>query len=213
MRRHGHGRRWRHHGMNTGRREGFFAVPAQFGGISTGQGTGGHFPIAGGSYAAMMRPRMAHRFVFRDHVHFHETDMAGIMHFANFFRLMERAEHAFFRSLGLSVVDRPEHAPEGERVGWPRVSASCDYLAPLRFEDEVEVELLIEEVRPRSLRYLFRVRKADGTLAAEGRIAAACVRRKPSGDGMMAVEIPERIRSRLEAAPAELLRRPAPPQG
>ncbi len=157
----------------------------------------------------MVLLRMAHRFVYHDQVHFHETDMAGIMHFANFFRLMERAEHAFFRSLGLSVVDRPEHAPKEERVGWPRVSAACDYLAPLLFEDEVEVELLVEEVRSRSMRYLFRVRKKDGTLAAEGRIAAVCVRKNAAGDGMVAVEIPERIRSKVEAAPAELLKRPA----
>ncbi|HEY2572730.1 MAG TPA: thioesterase family protein, partial [Verrucomicrobiaceae bacterium] len=97
---------------------------------------------------------MAHRFVHHDHVHFHETDMAGIMHFANFFRLMERTEHAFFRSLGLSIVDRHDDVAREERVGWPRVSASCDYLSPLRFEDEVEVELLVEEVRTRSLRYI-----------------------------------------------------------
>lgn len=135
--------------------------------------------------------------------------MAGIMHFANFFRLMERAEHAFFRSLGLSVVDREEHAPAEERVGWPRVSATCDYLAPLKFEDEVEVELLVEEVRPRSVRYLFRIRKNDGVLAAEGRIVAACVRKNAAGNGMIAVEIPSRIRSKIEAAPAELLRRTA----
>ena len=33
-------------------------------------------------------------------VEFGDTDMAGIMHFANFFRFMERTEHAFLRTLG-----------------------------------------------------------------------------------------------------------------
>ena len=46
---------------------------------------------------------MAHRFVMRDIVQFSETDMAGIVHFSNFFRFMERTEHAFFRSLGLAT--------------------------------------------------------------------------------------------------------------
>ena len=150
---------------------------------------------------------MAHRYVHHDHVHFHETDMAGIMHFANFFRLMERTEHAFFRSLGLSVVDRPEHAPEEERVGWPRVHASCDFLAPLVFEEEIDVELLVEEVRTRSVRYLFRVWKKNGSLAAEGRISAVCVQRDKEKGGMKAVEIPQRIREKLEPAPEELLKR------
>jgi acyl-CoA thioester hydrolase len=36
-------------------------------------------------------------------VEFHDTDMAGIMHFASFFVYMESAEHELLRSMGLSV--------------------------------------------------------------------------------------------------------------
>jgi len=146
-----------------------------------------------------------HRFVYRDIVQFSDTDMAGIMHFANFFRFVERAEHAFYRSLGLSIVEKKHLLPEGEPVGWPRVHASCDYFAPLRFEDDVEVELLIEEIRTRSLKYLFRVRKPGGALAAEGHIATVCVRKDPETREMRAVAIPERILSKIEVAPPELL--------
>ena len=39
-------------------------------------------------------------------VEFGDTDMAGIIHFANFFRYMEAAETDFLRSLGLSVAWR-----------------------------------------------------------------------------------------------------------
>ena len=66
-------------------------------------------------------------------VEFGDTDMAGIVHFANFFRFMEAAEHAFLRSLGLSVVMEID----GGKYGLPRVSASCDYLKPARFGDEL----------------------------------------------------------------------------
>lgn len=151
---------------------------------------------------------MAYRFLYTDRIQFADTDMAGIVHFANFFRFLERAEHAFFRSLGLSIVERPEHAADGERVGWPRVHASCDYHAPLRFEDVVEIELLIQEVRGKSLRYFFRVRKEDGSLSAEGRMAVVCVRKDKETGQMKAVDIPERIREKIEAAPAEMLKRP-----
>jgi len=149
-----------------------------------------------------------HRFVYHDMVQFSDTDMAGIVHFANFFRYVERAEHAFYRSLGLGIVERREHVPDGERVGWPRVHASCDYISPLRFEDPIEVELLLEEIRTRSLKYLFRVRKKDGTLTAEGHMATVCVRKDKATGKMRAVEIPERIRSKIEVAPEELLKRP-----
>ena len=72
---------------------------------------------------------------------FSDTDMAGIMHFSNFFRFMETAEHGFYRSLGFSVI-MPETDP---RLGWPRVHAGCDYRKPLRFEDLVEIHLLVSE--------------------------------------------------------------------
>ena len=43
---------------------------------------------------------MSYEFQITRRVEFSETDMAGIMHFSNYFRFMETAEHAFFRSLG-----------------------------------------------------------------------------------------------------------------
>src|SRR5258706_47606 len=76
-------------------------------------------------------------------VEFSETDMAGIVHYSNFFRYMEAAEDAFFRSLGFSVVTSQVDPP----VGWPRVHAECDYREPLRFEDEIEVHMSVTEKR------------------------------------------------------------------
>ena len=60
-------------------------------------------------------------------VEFFETDMAGIMHFSNFFRFMEAAEHAFYRSIGFSVDEEKSLG-----LGWPRVKAECEYRHPLR---------------------------------------------------------------------------------
>ena len=154
-------------------------------------------------------PTMAHRFTCTERVQFSDTDMAGIVHFSNFFRYMERGEHAFLRSLGLSVREDPELIPADERVAWPRVHASCDFHAPLRFEEEVMIEVLVEEVRTRAIRYLIRLWRPDGELAGEGRMAAACVQKDAKTGKMKAVEIPARIRSKIEAAPAELLKRPA----
>ena len=68
-------------------------------------------------------------------VEFADTDMAGIVHFANFFRFMESAEVEFLRSRGLSVA----MIWEGMKIGFPRVSASCDYLRPIRFQDVVKL--------------------------------------------------------------------------
>ena len=64
---------------------------------------------------------MAYEFHCKRRVEFAETDMAGIVHFSNFFRYMELAEHEFLRSLSLSVHD-PSRA---DFVAWPRVNAEC----------------------------------------------------------------------------------------
>ena len=70
-------------------------------------------------------------------VEFSDTDAAGIVHFANFFRYMERVEHSFWRSLGLSVQSRVgDHD-----VGFPRVKVECEFAAPARFEDELDVAM------------------------------------------------------------------------
>ena len=46
--------------------------------------------------------------------------MGGIVHFPRYFDYMELAEHAFFRSLGISIHVPLEHG----RTGWPRVHAA-----------------------------------------------------------------------------------------
>jgi YbgC/YbaW family acyl-CoA thioester hydrolase len=148
---------------------------------------------------------MPHEFKNIHRVEFAETDMAGIVHFSNFFRMMEATEHAFFRSLGFTI-----HGPQDDAtIGWPRVSATCDYRAPLRFEEEVEIHLIVAEVRSRSIRYQFIFRKvADGTEVARGSVAAVCAIVNKAGK-LVPVLVPDRIRAKISAAPPELLRTPA----
>src|SRR5215472_16228537 len=99
---------------------------------------------------------MAYEFKIVQTVEFYHTDMAGIMHYSHFFRFMEAAEQAFFRSLGLSI-----HTVDPEPLGWPRVHADCDFSYPLRFEEAVEVTLLVREKRRKSLVYSFIFRKLE----------------------------------------------------
>lgn len=140
--------------------------------------------------------RMTHR------VQFSETDMAGIVHFANFFRYMEATEHAFFRSLGFSI----HTVEEGKTYGWPRVHVECDYKQPLRFEDLVEVQLRVREKKSKSLAYSFVFRKltdAEPVEVARGRITAVCVATDPETGRMRAVDIPERLAAAIEVAPPD----------
>lgn len=141
---------------------------------------------------------MASEFAITRSVEFSETDMAGIMHYSNFFRYMEAAEHAFFRSLGFSVAARPG-AP---KVGWPRVHASCDYHRPLRFEDQVEVRLRVVEKKSKALTYEFVFRKLGATApeeVARGRLTVVCVVHHPDGS-LKATTIPPEIADQIQVA-------------
>ena len=143
---------------------------------------------------------MPSEFIITRTVEFSETDMAGIMHFSNFFRWMEACEAAFYRSLGLPLIS---FVP-GNVVGWPRVKASCEYKSPLRFNDVIEVKLLIKEVRSKAVVYVFQFRKCEAgqvqpAVLAQGEIAAVCVTSDAAGK-MIAQSIPADVRAKLEPA-------------
>lgn len=137
---------------------------------------------------------MAQSFTITRRVQFAETDMAGVMHFANFFRWMEESEHAFFRSLGMSVMRQRD----GKTFGWPRVRASCEYFGPVRFEDEVEIRIVITDISEKSITYEAIFSHA-GQPKARGRIKMVCCRTNPDDGSFTAVAIPDDIRAKFQA--------------
>ncbi len=145
---------------------------------------------------------MAYEFKQERRIEFAETDMAGIVHFSNYFRFMEAAEHDFFRSLGFTV-----HTTEdGVMQGWARVHAECDYQRPLHYGDTVEIHMIVREKGSTSFGYEFRFRLAGGgPEVARGRLKVVCVARGPGDDRMRASEIPADIAAKVEVAPSELI--------
>lgn len=146
---------------------------------------------------------MAYEFRLQRRVEFSETDAAGIVHFSNFFRYMEAVEHAFFRSLGHSVMWTHHQPP----LGFPRVAATCEYKSPLRFEDLVELHLLVREIKARSLSYLIRFTNLSARPpreVARGTLTVVCVAKQADGS-FKAVGLPRELLAQIEVAPAELL--------
>src|SRR5262245_27134288 len=100
-------------------------------------------------------------------IEFADTDMADIVHLTNCIRFMEAAEVEFLRSRGLSV----NMAWGNEQIGFPRVSASCDYRKPAYFEDLLEVTVRLARLGRRSVTYAFEFRKGDDVIA-EGQVSS-----------------------------------------
>jgi acyl-CoA thioester hydrolase len=133
-----------------------------------------------------MTPFICHR-----RVEFCDTDMAGMMHFSNFFRFMEFAEQEFRRSRGLSVnwVEGAGH------FGFPRVSATCDYLKPARFEHVLDIAVTVDKVGGKSVTFSFEFRHA-GEVIARGEMTSVCCL-VGTGGAIQAVAIPDAIRAKL----------------
>jgi YbgC/YbaW family acyl-CoA thioester hydrolase len=136
---------------------------------------------------------MASVFHTRRRVEFVDTDMAGIVHFSNYFRWMESAEVDFLHARGLSV----KLVWEGHAVGFPRVSATCDYLKPIRFEDIVDIAVTIDRLGTKSVTYAFDF-SVQSVPVARGKVTSVCCR-VLEDRSIESVEIPPTLRERLQA--------------
>jgi 4-hydroxybenzoyl-CoA thioesterase/acyl-CoA thioester hydrolase len=130
-------------------------------------------------------------FTTRRQVEFRDTDAAGIVHFSVFFTMMESAEHALLRSLGLSVH---RHDQEGI-LSWPRVAAKCDYRSPARFEEMLDLEVAVARLGNKSVTYQTTFRCGTREVA-QGEITAVCCRIE-AGQPPRAVPIPAEIADQL----------------
>jgi YbgC/YbaW family acyl-CoA thioester hydrolase len=125
---------------------------------------------------------MISSFVYPRRVQFPETDASGIVHFTNFFKYVEEAEHAMWRAAGVSINQHHRG------IGWPRVAASFEFRKPLRFEDEFEVHIRVAAKTTKTIRYAALLVK-DGDIHAEGSLTIICVRRV-IGEPIKATDIP-----------------------
>ena len=115
----------------------------------------------------------------------------GIAHHASYATYMEVARVEWLRRRGVSYASWTDRG-----VHLPVVELSVLYRAPARFDDELDVDTLLSQVRAASVRFDYRiVRPRDATLCAQGSTRLACV------DGRGALR-------RLSTEMVELLARP-----
>ena len=81
---------------------------------------------------------MTHKFPIR--VYYEDTDLAGIVYYANYLKFIERARSEWVRALGL---DQVQMKADGVVFAVRRVEA--DYLAPAKYDDELVVETTMDK--------------------------------------------------------------------
>lgn len=100
---------------------------------------------------------MTHRLPIR--VYYEDTDMAGIVYYANYLKFIERGRTEFVRELG---VDQRQ-LKEDEGIVFAVRYVDADYLGSAKFDDTLSVDTTIETIT--GVRLVFRqdVRR-DGDL-------------------------------------------------
>ncbi len=83
---------------------------------------------------------------FRCRVYYEDTDLAGIVYYANYLKFIERARSEWVRQLG---IDQVALKREGIVFAVRRVEA--DYLSPARFDDELDVRTRVVRATPARL--------------------------------------------------------------
>jgi acyl-CoA thioester hydrolase len=119
-----------------------------------------------------------------------DTDAAQIVHFSNFFRFFSRAEQEFYLHLGL--IDYIISS----NIILARVEAFCQFIKPARFNDLLEIELTVRELKEKAVRYDFKIyNKETAELLADGYIVAVAVNRHT----LKATQIPKEFAEKLKA--------------
>lgn len=116
-------------------------------------------------------------FTFTTPVRFSEIDHAGIVYYPRYFHMF----HLAFEELWRARIGPKAYSEllDRDRIGFPAVSAACEFRAPLRFGDTAEIELSIARLGGKSITFRYRIyRAADDrprTLCAEGQVVCAVV--------------------------------------
>lgn len=98
-------------------------------------------------------------------VRYAETDQMGIVHHSNYLIWFEAGRSELCRSRGFSYKEM-EEVDEALLVV---AESYVRYKAPAYYEDVLTIRTRVEEVRSRSLRFVYEVhRRSDETLIAEG---------------------------------------------
>jgi acyl-CoA thioester hydrolase len=126
-----------------------------------------------------------------------DTDAAGVVHFSRFFVYFERTEEEFYRSLGLSFTDL-----RNKGLWLPRVEAFCQYKKPARFEDTLEVELTLEQLKEKSAKLGFTVtNKETAELLATGYFVVVAADKNTG----KATQIPKEFADKLKPFAKQIL--------
>lgn len=100
-------------------------------------------------------------FIYKRTANYYETDQMGIVHHSNHIRYFEEARLSFMKS-----IDCDAARMEQDGIIIPNVDAYAKYITPVRFQDEMEIEVKLAKFTGVIMRYEYTVRLAKSSETA-----------------------------------------------
>ena len=131
---------------------------------------------------------------FIDHytVKLHDVDAAGVVFFANVFRIAHDVYEQFLKEMGYSFRER---FAVGDFI-IPVAHAEADYLHPLRVGDTIEISAAVTEIGDSSFAMMFQFADSDGRIVVRTNTIHVAV----DGRTFRTMNLPEEFKKRLAAA-------------
>ena len=131
-------------------------------------------------------------FTFALPVRFADVDHAGIVYYPRFFHYF----HVAFEELWRARIGPTAYSEliDRDRVGFPAVKADCEFTAPLRFGDSIEIAITIPRLGTKSITFRYTItHERTRALCATGHVTCAVVDLAK----FVAIPVPERVRDML----------------
>lgn len=134
-------------------------------------------------------------YIYKRKANYYETDMMGIVHHSNHIRYFEEARIAYMHSFGCDVLEMEKNG-----IIIPNVDAYAKYLIPVRFGEEVEIEVALTTFNGVKMEYTYTMRNQQGKTASTGHTCHCFVKSdfKPTSLKRTAPEYYQRLLEKLE---------------
>jgi acyl-CoA thioester hydrolase len=134
--------------------------------------------------------KLARSFTWPVRVYYEDTDLGGVVYYANYLKFMERARTEWLRALGFEQTA----LARDHGVVFVVSSLAIDYLKPAAFNDELAVTVELQRLGAGQI-ILMQTIARDGQALATARVRLGCV--NPST--FRPVRIPEPVIAKVDS--------------
>ena len=90
-----------------------------------------------------------------------DVDAYGVVYYANFFIMFERGRTELFRAIGINY----KQIFQQKQILMPVVEAACRYVAPIVYDDLINIETAVTNIGPKGIRFDYKITREDTVLA------------------------------------------------